>query len=198
MPQPQTLLEMAGVPARPHAWSQSALLLIDMQNEYLDGKLPLPGAQAALGEAAKLLAAARRAGRPVLHVRHVGRVGGLFDPATRAFSHSDQVTPLAEEAVIDKALPNAFAKTDLHDRLAALGVKSVIVGGFMTHLCISSTVRAALDFGYGCTVVAEATGTRDLPDGGGGIIPAAALQRAELAALADRFAIVVPNAAALG
>jgi nicotinamidase-related amidase len=67
----------------------------------------------------------------------------------------------------------------------------------MTHLCISSTVRAALDFGYGCTVVAAATGTRDLPDGQGGVVDAVSLQRAELAALADRFAVVVPNAAAL-
>lgn len=198
MPNPKTLLEMAGVSPRPHPWSQSALLLIDMQNEYLDGKLALPGAADALSEAAKLLAVARRAGRPVLHVRHVGRVGGLFDPATRAFSHSDPVTPLAEEAVVDKALPNAFAKTDLSARLAALGVQSLIVGGFMTHLCISSTVRAALDFGYGCTVVAAATGTRDLPDGQGGVVDAESLQRAELAALADRFAVVVPNAAALG
>jgi len=198
MPGPQTLLQMAGVPARPHPWSDSALLLIDMQNEYLDGKLPLPGAAAALDEAARLLAAARRAGRPVLHVRHAGKVGGLFDPATRNFSLADPVTPLAEEAVIDKSLPNAFAKTELHDRLAALGAKSLIVGGFMTHMCVSSTVRAALDFGYGCTVVAGAAGTRDLPDGQGGVIDAVALHRAELAALADRFAIVVPNAAALG
>jgi nicotinamidase-related amidase len=64
----------------------------------------------------------------------------------------------------------------------------------MTHMCVSSTVRAALDRGYHTTVVAKATATRDLPDTDGGIIPAQILQRASLAALADRFAAIVQGA----
>ncbi len=67
----------------------------------------------------------------------------------------------------------------------------------MTHMCVSSTVRAALDFGYRCTVVAGACATRDLPDGAGGVVPAPVLHRAELAALSDRFATVVADSAAL-
>ena len=67
----------------------------------------------------------------------------------------------------------------------------------MTHMCVSSTVRAALDLGYRCSVVAGACATRDLPDGAGGVIAANQLQRAELAALADRFATVLADAAAL-
>ena len=58
-------------------------------------------------------------------------------------------------------------------------------------MCISATVRAALDRGYRTTVVASATATRDLPDPLGGIVPAGEVHRATLAALADRFAIVV-------
>ena len=60
-----------------------------------------------------------------------------------------------------------------------------------------AAVRAAVDLGFGCTVVAGACATRDLPDGQGGVIAAGPLHRAELAALADRFAIVVPDSAAL-
>ncbi len=63
-------------------------------------------------------------------------------------------------------------------------------------MCVSSTVRAALDLGYRCSVVAGACATRDPPDGTGGVI-ADQLQRAELAALADRFATVPSDAAAL-
>ncbi len=75
--------------------------------------------------------------------------------------------------------------------------KHLVVAGFMTHMCASSTVRAALDLGYRCTVVAGACTTRDLPDGCGGVVAAAEVHRAELAALADRFATVVPDTAAL-
>jgi len=57
-------------------------------------------------------------------------------------------------------------------------------------MCISSTVRAALDLGYRTTVVAESAATRDLPETGGPAFAAADLHRAALAGLADRFAIV--------
>ena len=96
-----------------------------------------------------------------------------------------------------KGMPNAFAGTELAEVLRKSGVESLIVAGFMTHMCVSSTVRAAVDLGFGCTVVAGACATRDLPDGQGGVIAAGPLHWAELAALADRFAIVVPDSAAL-
>ncbi|MEX0759079.1 MAG: cysteine hydrolase family protein [Tistlia sp.] len=195
MSAPKTLLAMAGADPNPHAWSSSVLLLIDMQNEYRHGKLPLPGVEPALAEAARLLERARRQQTPVVHVQHEGRAGGAFDPDSEAFALADPVAAGAEERRIVKRLPNAFAGTGLADLLEGLGRKNLIVGGFMTHMCVSSTVRAALDLGYGSTVVAGACATRDLPDGSGGVVSAAELQRAELAALADRFAVVVPGAA---
>jgi nicotinamidase-related amidase len=179
MTQPKTLLEMAGASPAPVPLAEAAVLVIDAQREYLDGKLALPGIRPALAEVRRLVALARGRGRPVIHVRHVGRPGGLFDPTGPG------------EAVVEKKLPNAFAGTDLDARLRGLGVNKLIVVGFMTHMCVSSTVRAALDFGYSCTVVAGGCATRDLPDGAGGAVPAAVLHRAELAALADRFATVV-------
>jgi len=197
MSQPKTLLQMAGADGTPHALEESAVLLIDAQNEYRTGRLPLTGIEPALAEGGRLLAAARDKARPVVHVQHKGRAGGLFDPETANFAIADPVAPRAEEVVITKALPNAFAGTELEEVLRGLGVKSLIVAGFMTHMCVSSTVRAALDLGFGCTVVAGACATRDLPDGQGGTIAAAELQRAEMAALADRFAVVVPATASL-
>lgn len=195
MSAPKTLLAMAGADPRPHAWKSSVLLLIDMQNEYRNGKLPLPGVEPALAEAARLLERARMQGTPVIHVQHEGRAGGAFDPGSEAFALSDPVAAGPGERRILKRLPNAFAGTELSEVLEGLGRKSLIVGGFMTHMCVSSTVRAALDLGYGSTVVAAACATRDLPDGSGGVVTAAELHRAELAALADRFAVVVPDAA---
>jgi nicotinamidase-related amidase len=72
--------------------------------------------------------------------------------------------------------------------------ESLIIAGFMTHYCVSSTACATRDLGYGVTIVGGATATRDLPDGKGGIVPASVLQTASLAALADRIAVVVAAA----
>lgn len=198
MSAPKTLMQLAGAEPRPHQISDSALIIIDAQREYLDGKLPLEGIEPALEACARLLSAARAAGAPVFHVQHKGRPGGLFDPQGAAFEICPQAAPLEGEAVIEKALPNAFAGTDLDALLKDTGAKQLIVCGFMTHMCVSSTVRAALDLGYASTVVASACATRALPTAAGETLAAKALQEAELAALGDRFAVLAREPGEVG
>ncbi|MCB2101614.1 MAG: isochorismatase family protein [Rhodobacterales bacterium] len=190
MTAPKTLLQLAGADLAPAAIAGSTLLLIDCQREYVDGAVVLPGVDAAVAAAADLLGRFRAAGAPVVHVAHVGQPGGAFDPDGPGGAFAGAVAPLDGEAVVRKRLPNAFAGTDLESTLAAIGNRSLVVVGFMTHMCVSSTVRAALDHGYRTTVAADATATRPLPDGAGGVVDAATLQRASLAALSDRFAII--------
>ena len=198
MSTPKTLLQMAGAPATPAALSDSVVVMIDAQEEYLRGALKLPAVEPALSEGAALLARARDAGRPVVHVQHKGKPGGgIFDTENGTFDIAEAVAPVEGEIRIEKGLPNAFAGTDLDAKLKELGAKKLIVAGFMTHMCVSSTVRAALDLGYGCTVVGAACATRDLPDGQGGVVSHEDLHRAELAALSDRFAIIADRAADL-
>ena len=194
MSQPRTLLEMAGAARPPAKIADSALVLIDAQMEYVSGRLPLAGVEAALEECRRLVEAARKAGAPVVHVVHHGALGGLFDPAAPAGAEAPQVAALAGEAVVPKRLPNSFAGTDLDSILKRLDRKDIVFAGFMTHMCVSSTVRAGLDLGWRATVVASAAATRDLPLPGGGVIAAAQLHAAELAALADRFAVIAPTA----
>lgn len=192
---PQTLLQKAGFRAEPAHLSDSVLIIIDAQREYVDGKLPLDGIGASLKEAARVLARARQAGTPVIHVVHHAKPGApLFDPNGPYVQIAAAVAPRPDEIVVTKTLPDAFAGTDLEAQLKRTGRKNLIVVGYMTHMCLSSTVRAALDLGYRTTVVAGASATRDLPDGDGGAIPARVVQRASLAALADRFAAVVSGA----
>jgi nicotinamidase-related amidase len=144
-----------------------------------------------------LLQRARAAGAPVIHVQHRGRPGGAFDLEAERGHIMREAAPECAEAVVQKPLPNAFADTDLADRLEAAGRKQLIVAGFMTHMCVSSTARAALDHGYRVTIPAAACATRDLPAPDGGVMKAADLHRAALTALADRFAIVATDAAAV-
>jgi len=192
----KTLLQLAGASPAPSPLGASTLVLIDIQNEYFDGPLKLAGVEAAAEVAAGLLARARALGTPVVHVRHRSRPGGAFDPeAPRGQIHASGA-PREGETVVDKGLPNSFAGTTLAAALEAIGPRPLIVAGFMTHMCVSATVRAALDRGITSTVAMDATATRDLPDptnvsGGGPDLPADTVQRAALAAIADRFATVV-------
>jgi nicotinamidase-related amidase len=195
---PKTLLEMAGVTPTMPPLSESTVVIIDAQREYVDGKLPLVGVQPALAEIGKLLERARAAQAPVIHIVHQGRAGGAFGPDTTGFEIAAPAAPAPGEAVVHKSLPNAFASTDLASRLAALKKPQVILAGFMTHLCVEATARASIDLGFKATVVASATATRDLPDAiTGGMVPAAEVQRNALAAIADRFATVAKSVDAL-
>lgn len=196
MTAPKTLLSLAGASPAPAPLSQAGLVIIDAQNEYMDGTLALPGIGPAIEEIATLLGRARAAGSPVIHVRHLGKPGGLFDADRRAGAIIDAVAPRAGEPVVGKSLPNAFAGTDLKAQIDATGAKQLIVTGFMTHMCVSATVRSAVDHGLFSTVVASACATRDLPSAtGGAAMPASLLHEATLAALADRFAVVAIKAA---
>src|SRR3546814_7125118 len=76
---PKTLLEMAGADMTPPALAEAVLVLIDCQNEYVSGDLPLVGVDVALDHLTGLLDRAREAGTPVIHIRHKGRPGSLFD-----------------------------------------------------------------------------------------------------------------------
>ncbi|MEK9967753.1 MAG: cysteine hydrolase family protein [Ferrovibrio sp.] len=200
MSRPKTLLEMAGAAGIPVAWEKSTLLLIDHQNEYLaDGGLPLTGIDAAVAEIGRLLTAARWHGAPIVHVRHHGRPGGaLFNPESPKADFIAGIGPQGEERVVTKGLPNSFAKTELHAVLQSLGRNELVIAGFQTHMCVSATARNAIDHGYRGVVVASACADRDLPDPTGtGTIAAAEMHRITLAALNDRFALVVPDASAI-
>jgi nicotinamidase-related amidase len=191
MTAPKTLLELSGADLTPPTLSDSCLVLIDIQNEYRAGPLALPDAEPAIEAAASLLARARASGAAVFHVAHKGRAGGLFDREAARGAIVDSLAPLASEPVIEKALPNAFAGTDLQARLATSGRTNIVLAGFMTHMCVSSTARAALDLAFRTTIAADACATRDLPDGRGGTLAARTIHEVALAELSDRFALIV-------
>ncbi len=197
MSDPKTLLAMAGADLTPAGLGTSILLLIDCQEEYRSGFLPLTGVDAAVEQAASLLSRARDLGRPVVHVKHVGRPGGAFDPTGPGGQIMAELTPQEGEAVVEKGLPNSFAGTTLQDVLGGFDTKSLIIGGFMTHMCVSSTARVALDLGFRTTVVAAACATRDLPKPEGGVLVAADLHSAALTALSDRFSVIAMDSAAI-
>jgi len=156
--------------------------------------MELVGVDEALAEAERVLALAREAGRPVIHIAHDAGPGSLYDVQAESGAITSQVAPLSGEPTVVKNYPNSFAQTDLHERLQKLEINNLIVVGFMTHMCVSSTARGAFDLGYRTTVVGNATATRDLPTASGQVVPAASLREAALAGLSDLVATVVERA----
>jgi nicotinamidase-related amidase len=197
MTTPKTLLELAGADLTPATVREAALVLIDLQNEYVSGPLALRAAPAAIESAGRLLAQARKSDTPIIHVAHRGKPGGLFDRTAARGAIAALVAPQGGETVVEKGLPNAFADTDLKALLEATGRKNLIIAGLMTHMCVSSTARAALDLGFRVTIDAASCATRDLPDGRGGAISADTVHAVALVELSDRFAIIAHDSAAL-
>lgn len=190
-----SLRQLSGLPAAPSRLSESALILVDAQNTYRTGVMQLSGVEPALDACASLLARARALKVPVIHIQHDAGPGTPYDIRAEIGAIADKVAPAEGEPVVVKNYPNSFVNTDLDARLKALGVKSLVVVGFMTHMCINSTGRGAFNLGYAVTVPANATATRPLAGPDGSTVPAATLQAAALAALGDLFAVVVPDVA---
>jgi nicotinamidase-related amidase len=191
--EPTTLRALADLPESPVSLAESTLIMIDCQNTYTRGVMELDGVRSALDEAAALLDRARAAGIPIIHIQHSDGPGSLYDIDGESGAIVDRVAPREGEPVVVKNYPNSFVQTDLEDRLKAVDASNLVLAGFMTHMCVNSTARAAFNLGYAPTVVAAATATRALPGLGGDAVPAAVMQTASLAAMADLFAVVVPR-----
>jgi nicotinamidase-related amidase len=173
----------------------TALLLIDIQNDYFPGgKMELAGSLEASRRARQLLSSFRDRKMPVVHVQHLSTRAGatFFVPGTPGVEIQEGVSPLPGETVIQKSYPNSFRATPLLDRLQENGVGHVVIAGMMTHMCVDSTVRAAFDLGLECTVVHDACATRALSFGER-LVPAEEVHAAFLAALKGAFARVVSS-----
>ncbi|MCP4114364.1 MAG: cysteine hydrolase [Desulfobacteraceae bacterium] len=145
--------------------NDTALLLIDIQNDYFPGgKMELEGAVEAGEKAAGILARFRERKLPVFHIRHesVGENAAFFLPGTDGQKINGLVAPEGDETVIVKNFPNSFAKTGLLEMLKAQKIEKLVVTGMMTFMCVDATTRAAKDLGFDCTLIHDATAARAL------------------------------------
>ena len=193
---PATLLELAGGAFDALDWSNCALVLIDYQNEYVDGAMPLGQAGAkAIDNARLLLDKARKQDVPIFHITHHGAENGnVFDPLSSNVEIVEELQPQDGETVIAKNHPNAFYDTQLQSLLSSANKQQIIFAGFMSHMCVSSSVRAAFDLGFDSFVCHDACATRALPSASKETISAAVMHDTAMAALQDRFGALVTTA----
>jgi len=172
---------------------KTALLVIDIQNDYFPGgKSELKGAQEAADNARKIIDAFHSKQRPVIHFRHEQiRPGADFLlPDTWGNQIHERAQPRAGDVVYPKNYPNAFKETPLQAHLQETGIESLVLTGMMTFMCVHATARAASDFGFQCTVVHDATAARAITFNGIEV-PADHVQAAFHGALAFAYAEVL-------
>lgn len=145
--------------------------------------MDISGIQAVVGKTQQLLQAARAAGLMVIHTRegHVpdlsdcppsklqrsvaadaaigslGPMGRLLVRGEHGHDFVDELQPLPDEVVIDKPGYGAFYATRLSSLLTERDIEHLIICGVTTEVCVHSTLREAVDRGYRCITVCDAT-----------------------------------------
>lgn len=171
----------------------TALLLIDIQNDYFaGGKAELVEPLLAAENAHRILEYFRREKLPVIHVQHINTRQGatFFLPDSSGVEIHAKVKPLADEVIVTKNFPNSFLATNLDEVLQKKNVSKLVVCGMMTHMCIDTTVRACQERNLAVTLLSDACATKDLSFANE-VIPAKTVHNAFMAALDGMFAQVI-------
>ena len=140
----------------------TALLLIDVQQAMFGPDEVCHAPDRLLEHAGNLLARARGAGVPVLHVQHCEAEGGFAHGSTGWQIHP-AVAPRAGEPVVEKWACSAFYKTDLDAQLRAAGLRRLVIAGLQTEFCVDTACRVAQSLGYAVTLARDAHSTFDGP-----------------------------------
>ncbi|KAJ6449043.1 Isochorismatase-like protein [Mycena vitilis] len=181
--------ELWGIPPSTASTEDSILLIIDGQNELERGLLAISDLQSTRPVIKQLLERYRASQGHIVHAWHTTPAGApVFTPGTPLEEVFPELTPKDGEVILKKKFPNAFAETNLQQIITETGLNKIVVVGYMAHLCVSTTARAAHQRGYEVLLVEDAIGDRDIPG-----VSAEELTKVVLAELGDAFATVIKS-----
>lgn len=174
-----------------------ALLVIDVQNEYVTGNLPIeyPDIHSSLANIGCAMDAAQHAGLPVVIVQNTSPPGSpVFSKGSPGWELHAVVATRPHSHYIEKSLPSAFAGTDLAEWLSKHEIDTLVVAGYMTHNCDDSTVRHALHAGLAVEFLVDATGSLSY-ENSAGRASAEEIHRVFTVVMQTRFAAVATTEA---
>jgi nicotinamidase-related amidase len=174
--------------------ANATLILIDVQDGFDEpywGERNNPGAEHNIE---RLLARWRDSRRPVIHVRHDSvEPGSALRPDSPGNTIKEAAAPRPGEPVVGKHVNSAFIGTDLEARLKAQTSDTVVLCGFTTNHCVSTTARMAGNLGFRTFVLSDSTVAYAMrsPGPNGRLIPAAEMHEVGMAELNGEFATVL-------
>ncbi|MEB0047324.1 MULTISPECIES: cysteine hydrolase family protein [unclassified Pseudomonas] len=170
----------------------TALLVIDFQNEYFTGRMPIPDGMAALKNAQRLIDFADKNHIQVVHVQHIAPDGAaVFALDGKTVGFHPLMKPRLQEKLVQKTTVSVFASTDLNAQLKKANIDTLIISGLMTHACIAGAARDAVPLGYNVVVASDATATRAIKRADGHTVSKDELQNSTLAEIEDTFGSVL-------
>ena len=175
--------------------ANAALIVIDVQQGFLDPRWGRRNNPSAEENIAALLAAWRAARRPVIHVRHASpSPTGAFRADTPGFAFKPEALPLDGEPVVTKSVNSGFIGTGLERRLREGGIDTVVLCGLTTDHCVSTTARMAGNLGFDTIVVEDACATHERTGPDGRHFTAEEMHATALASLNGEFARIASTA----
>lgn len=145
-----------------------ALLVIDVQNEYFTGALPITHPAGHLEQILAAMDAA--AGRvPVIVVQHhfTDPEKPFFQKGTPGWELHAEVASRPHDLLVEKTLPGSFTGTEMEAWLRDKGIDTITIAGYMTHMCCDTTARQAVHRGFTVEFLSDATGTLALSNSAG-------------------------------
>ncbi len=145
-----------------------ALLVIDVQNEYFTGALPITHPTGHLEQILRVMDAAH--GRiPTVVIQHAfaGPDKPFFRKGSPGWELHPEVAARPRDVLFEKNLPGSFTGTGLEGWLKDRGISTVTIAGYMTHMCCDTTARQAVHRGLKVEFLSDATGTLPLSNSAG-------------------------------
>ena len=160
-----------------------ALLVIDVQNEYFTGALPITHPVGHLEQILEVMDVAAKAEIPTVVIRHhqAQADSPIFRKGSTEWELHPEVAKRPSSLLIDKTLPGSFTGTEVGEWLKKSGIETISICGYMTHMCCDTTARQAMHNGYKVEFLSDATGTLAVENSAGSV-SAEELQRATLCA----------------
>jgi nicotinamidase-related amidase len=173
--------------------SRRALIVIDVQNEYVSGHLPIeyPDIDISLQNIGIAMDASLAADIPIIVVQQLApAVSPIFAEGSHGWELHEVVKSRTWQHKIHKKLPSAFAGTDLADWLTSNKIDTLVVTGYMTQNCVDSTVKHAFHNGLAVEYLQDASGTVSYQNKAG-YVSAEEMHRSFSIAMQARFAAVL-------
>jgi nicotinamidase-related amidase len=176
----------------------AALLLIDVQNAFNDpqfGERNNPNAEENIK---KLLQSWRELKLPVIHIQHASRdENSLLYPTKPGYDFINGIEPIIGESHFIKNVNSAWIGTDLEKKIKKLGCTEIVVVGFTTQHCVSTTTRMGANLGYHMYVISDATAALELTSFDNTHYSAKEVHHAALTQLHEEFASIMTTEKAI-